>query len=226
MSARRFIPCLVIVAAAHLVLVLGICSFSGCSLFEPEPEVTVPVEFIVEVPAAGQQEEIPSRELPAEPVKPTEHVDPPEPKPKLKRTSEIEVSRERIKRNGDDQKPPTVKLTPEEIRRRLALGAKEGDRTTVIPEEETRCLMVIRETLYAAWRQPSTAEAGSTVVRAEISFNGDGRIVGRRLAGASGNSVMDTSVMQAIRSVQRINGLTARFLERHQFKITVAFKVE
>jgi hypothetical protein len=151
--------------------------------------------------------------------------EPPEPTPEPERPkpNPIEVSRQKVTRVPDN-KPKTIPLTEEQIRKLLEQGAKPSDHTS-IPDEDSRCLELIRQTLYGAWVQPSAEEAGSSVALATLKLAGDGIVVSHDLSRPSGNTAVDGTVRQALAAVKRIPGLTPAFVARHG-SVTVSFKVE
>ncbi len=234
--SNRFIHYLKIITIIHFSVLLGLWlvpAFRG--LFRKKPEMMIPVEFLVDtrgMESEFEEVEEPDVEEPEAVVVQEEKKKPaPDIKPDVKKEDvpakdkkpKIEKSKVRIFKNNNSKGKTT--LTKEEILRLLAQGAKPSDRTT-IPGEEDRCLMVIHNTLYEAWVQPSREEVGDLVVGIEIKFLMDGSIVGRKMVSSSGNDLLDSSAMQAVNIVKRIPGLSEDFLKRHGFVITVSFKVE
>jgi hypothetical protein len=115
--------------------------------------------------------------------------------------------------------------TEAEIRRALALPRQDADRQPAAPDEEQRCLEIVRRTFYDAWIQPSAVEAGDAIAEARIRLAPNGAVRDRALVRKTGNVIMDDSVTAALRAVEKIPGLTAGFLRRHEV-ITISFKVE
>ncbi len=74
-------------------------------------------------------------------------------------------------------------------------------------------LAQIRAVMYEAWRQPPSALAGRAglTTRVVVRVRQDGRILDRRLTGASGNRLMDASVMEAVEAVQTLPPLPFGF---------------
>jgi TonB family protein len=219
----RFMFHLKIVAAVHViaaVLLLTASSLRGCRK-KREP-VVMPLEFVVKVEPPAEQDTI------AAPIKEPEvkQEEAPQPVPvkKKRERKPIERSTRKVVRSKARQ-PPRKTLSPEEIRKRLAAGAKPGDYDSPLPSDEARCFQIVHETLHRAWAQPSKEEVGDAVVSVIIRIDQNGRLTDRKLVRPSGNSVLDTSVLQAVRSVRRIDGLSKAFLSRHE-EITAAFKVE
>ncbi len=230
---RRFRRCLIGVSIAHVLVVLLFMAIPGCrQLLRPKKnELVVPIEFLVEVPSepapappAPPAPKPPDPEPPApEPPEP-ESVDPaPVPKPPKPPKPPIVPNRERITRRPTQPKPvqkPT--LTPEEIERLLKMGAKPSDRTS-IPDEDPRCLDLIKRAFYTAWTQPVAAPGLKTTVTFRLADGG--AIVSWSMVGSSGSAEFDASVRGAADAVRRVDGLTPGFLGRYP-SVTIAFTVE
>jgi len=191
-------------------------TWQGC--FVRSAPLIVPIEFMVEMPGD------PAAEMMA-PDLPDTVKEPP--KPVVKDTVKVPDKKPDKKpvppKPKGNKKKPSHNLTEEQIRELLAQGAVIGDHTS-IPDEDSRNRELIRRTLYGAWTEPSAAEAGDSWVDVEIEFDGEGRIVGSRMLKGSGLTVMDESVMQAVRSVPVISGLTSGFLSRYR-KVTIKFEI-
>ena len=104
------------------------------------------------------------------------------------------------------------------------LKAPLGDSYAVPLEEKMQCLLRIKRALYDVWVQPTLADAGRQAAQLEIRFDANGRVIGASLAQSSGSEVMDRSVLQAARSVTRVEGLTSNFMRDYP-KPTVDFSV-
>ncbi len=225
-----------VVAGVHIGLVAVLFFHSGVKqLFEPKPEIISPIEFVVDAtplmsdvsevfPGIPEPEPVatPIPEPIAAPVPEPTPVAKPAPKPKPRKP--IEISRRKVSRSGDPKPPPQKTLSEAEIRKLLAEGAKAGDYTS-IPDEDSRCLALIQQTLYTAWVQPSSEAVGDAVAVLRVSFDPDGRVRSCELEGQSGSAALDASVLQIANSIQRIHGLTSDFI-RHHASVTVSFKVE
>ncbi len=218
------------VSAVHLLLLLGVvlwAGFKGCAIRERRPLV-MPVEFLVAVPAAVETAGpapvvIPKPAPPPEPAPvPRPVAEPPRPRPR----PPVERSTTRITRTPDSRPaaPVTPTLSEEEIRRLLAEGARPSDRT-VDPGVDARMRELIRRTLYNAWTQPSREDAGNAEVVIEIRLASNGAISGHSVARSSGNAMLDQSVVRAVQSVSRIDGLVSDFAARNP-SIRIAFRVE
>lgn len=217
----RFYHYLKIVAAVHVVIAviaIAVSGWRGC--VKKEEIVSLPVEFMVEAPhTPSEPEPVRPAALPPEPVKKPKKVEPPK-KPRKR----IKVSDKVVQR--PTAPPPKKTLTDKEIEELLAKGAKLGEKTS-IPDDEARCLARIHDVLYTAWMdRPSAADVGDAVSKVRFRFGKDGAIRNRELVGKSGNPTMDGSVMNAANSVARITGLSAAFLDRHDYSVTVSFRLE
>lgn len=217
----RFWRYFMLVAIIHIVLLSGYMFISGCNrIIKRKPVVMMPVEVMMHAPKKAVVAP-PVREPDPAPIVKPKPVTPPKPKPRRKLTP-VKVSNKRVTRN--DKKPPRKVLTDKEIKKRLKNDIKV-DTTKYNPTANAVDFAKVKSALYNAWNQPSDEEAGGVIVRAEITFAVDGRIVGRRLVKQSGNAVLDQSVMTALNSVKNINGLSASFLKKHK-KVIISFMVD
>jgi len=216
----RFVHYFRIVAAIHVGVILLFAVLSACGIFfRKRRDVAVPVEFVVEIPPVLQaREEIPAAAVEQIPV--DAPVPRPEPKPERK---PIKRSYRRISRKNVSSST-RKSISSDEIKRLLAQGAKPGDYTS-IPDDDTRCLEIVRQVLFRAWRQPGAEEIGYHVPEIRIWLDSDGRILKWKLVTESESPVHDASVIEAVSSVRRIDGLSTAFLERNR-SILVSFKVE
>ncbi len=232
MAKRQFSRTFKIVATVHVALVVFLIVVTYCQgWFRREPEFIMDVEFMVAPPAlpdAPRVEETdpePAVEPESEPEAVPEPKDIPEPDPepkwKPKPVKRIEVSK-KVRRV-----PPKTdsKLTPEQFRKMLDLGAKVGDHTTPVPAEDARIRLLIQRHFYDAWVQPNKAEVGDRFAAVKIRLGAGGRVVSRRLVTPSGIGSMDESVMAAAHSVVGIPGIPASFIARGE-DVIVKFRVE
>jgi hypothetical protein len=217
-----------VVTAVHVVIVLGLALMSGCRmLFRPKPLQTIPIEFTVEVPAAPAQaaapDPAPDPVIVPPPVRDAVALpQPPRTPPKKPPRRRIETSRRRVTRHAETERQ--TKLSPEEIERLLAEGARPSDRTR-IPDADARGFARVRAAFYDVWVQPSRAEVGGLTAEAAIVFGTGGRVISGRLSRPSGNAVLDNSVRRALNAVRQVTGLPNGFVERHR-EMSVAFRVE
>lgn len=231
---KRFYHYFKIVAFVH-VAVLVCLLFSGF-LFQifkrEEKDLIIPVEFIVAVPAETSRDNAKDHDIPNPKPKPDPKQETkPKPDPKKetkpKPKHEVKVNTERVRQAAGGTSKPEQLLSPEEIQKRLLMGAKPGDRNTNIPDEDMLGFTLVKQALYDAWIAPDKEAAGSSFVEVLIRLSLDGTLTGKRILKASGNSVMDTSVSIVLNSVIKIPGLSVGFLKRHNNEdITVTFRVE
>ncbi len=216
-----------VVAIVHVAIVLLFTGFGWIrSLFRKKPELILPIEFVVDV---TPQAEAVTLQAPPEPPRPP---DPPPPdeviipekivKPPREK-KKIEIGK-RVNRPAEKPRPDKPRLTPQEIARLLAMGAKPSDHT-VVPDEDQRCMARIRDTLHAAWLEPSAEAAIGRESLLTIRLGRDGRITGGELERSSGSRELDTSVLQVLQTVRTISGLTPGFVARYP-AVTIAFTVE
>jgi outer membrane biosynthesis protein TonB len=207
-----------IVALIHVAVVIVLCftAFRRC-VVRREPERTVPVEFLVEVPPAPEAEAAPVAEPPPTP--------PPERAPAPRERKKIEISRKRVTRTTG-RSTPAKPLSEEEIRKLLAQGARPADRTVVPPDEASRSLALIRQAFEAAWHPPGAEGIDVSEVSVRIRFTADGTVVQRDLVAPSGNEVLDASVRQALAAIRQVKGLSTAFLEDRGHVVTIAFEVK
>jgi hypothetical protein len=215
-----------VVTAVHVVIVVGLALISGCRiLFKPKPPLSIPIEFTVEVPAAlaDAPDPVPDPVPLPPPVRDAIGLpQPPTTPPKTAPRRKIESSQRRVTRHGETERQ--AKLSPEEIERLLAEGARPSDRTR-IPDADARGFARVRAAFYDVWVQPSRAEVGGLTAEAVIVFGTGGRVISGRLSRPSGNAVLDNSVRRALNAVRQVTGLPSGFAERHR-ETSVAFRVE
>ncbi len=210
----------------HVGVVLLLLFHSGIvRLFEPKPEVVVPVEFVVDTTPLmpDVSEVLPDMSEPeTEPEPEPQTIPEPEPKPRPRK--KIEVSRKKITRSNAPKPKKQKQLSEEEIRKLLAAGAKPSDHTSV-PDEDARCFSIIKDALHAAWEQPSAEAAGDAVAVLRITLGRDGTVKRSDLHKSSGNPALDSSVKAVGINIHRIHGLTGDFIRRHS-SVTVSFTVD
>jgi colicin import membrane protein len=186
----------------------------------PEPE---PVKAIIPEPKKPE----PKKPEPKKPDPPKPEPKKPEPKksePKKPEDKKPIVKGRRITAPNPNPPPPNAKrLSQEELARLLAMGATAGNRN-LTPEGDSLYFEVIRRKLYKAWVQPGSVPSQLTA-EVEITMNAAGDIMNRRMLRGSGNAVMDASVMDAVRSVLRIDGLSKDFIESKRGRVTITFEL-
>ncbi len=217
------------VAGVHVAALLLLLSWGCVSRWlAPTPPLAIPVEFIVDVTPSAPGHDAPSFSEPEPEPPPSDRIPeptivPPPPKPKPERPK-IEVSRKPVVRTVGESAPRPNPLTEEDIRKLLAAGATAGDRT-LIPDEDSRGLALIKTTLDALWQKPSKAAAGDAEAFLRLWIEADGRVGKTELTRRSGNPELDASVDAVGRQVRRIHGLSSDFIHRRS-PVTVAFTVQ
>lgn len=202
----------------------------------PPPPVTPPqVEpppppddnpFVIEPPKPPKVEP-PKVEPPkVEPPKPPK-VEPPKPKPP---TREEQLARIRGETTVVKSDPPKhngrTEQRPTNWRELLNAGATPSNRNQGLSaSEEEKCAGLIKKAFYAKWhpRPPWTTDLKKMTLHVE--FDNQGKVKSYRLTGSSGDAAADRTVLSAAKSVGRVSGLTAAYLERHP-TCTIIFEVE
>lgn len=239
-----------------IVLLFIVSIIGDLSCKTKKPEDVLEVEFTVDVSTVEEEQEEQIEELIEEPEavsidepepepdpEPVPIVDKPKPvkpKPDKPKRKPIEKSNKVVVINQPRVSTPVVKsppktttssstkkndLTPEEIKKLLDMGAKPSDHTSV-PGERERCLAIVKNKLYSAWRRPSlppTEVARPAVLTIHLGDNGF--VTKYKITRSSGNNELDASVVSAARAVRRIPGLTSSFIKEFR-TITIEFYLE
>lgn len=230
----------------HGVLLVALIVAAYVS-FHPKKHATddMITEFTVALPPP---EEAPVETPPApEPPKP----EPPPPEPPKpddvvipeKKKVEVKVTREVVKRPTetkpverkivDPPKKPTVtqtnftgpKLSPEELRKLLEKGAKISDHTSIPPDEQAMYAALIMQQIKDRWICPDASAITGRDPVIVIRLGADGSVLDANLKESSGNGVLDSSVLSAVRSVGRFKNLSPEFI-RQNSRITVNFSLQ
>jgi TonB family protein len=95
-----------------------------------------------------------------------------------------------------------------------------------VPGERERCLAIVYNKLYDAWRRPSLSPT-EVAKPAELTiWLGDSGVIKKyKLTRSSGNRELDASVESAAKAVRRIPGLTSDFIKEYK-TITINFVLE
>ena len=115
------------------------------------------------------------------------------------------------------------KLSAAEIRRMLAMGAKEGTRNQMPDNELSLCYSLIKRKFYDVWDQPAWSPNLKRAVL-NVQFGSGGRVTGYKLVESSGDPQVDNSIRAAAARVSYVPGLTADFLRTHSV-VPIAFEV-
>ena len=122
-------------------------------------------------------------------------------------------------------KNPGVKLTPKEIEKLLAMGAKASDHTS-IPGDNEICLLAIKNALYAAWVMPPAEDNTGRPAEIEIRLGSTGAVLSYRLISSSGNRNFDDSALAAAAAVPSFSNLSPEFLRAYNNIVTIEFQLE
>ncbi|MEI6807678.1 MAG: TonB family protein [bacterium] len=186
-----------------------------------EEQVVTPPELVEKVPTAPIQDPAPVIIKPVQVVKPRQAVvKPVNPTPQKHRISSVKP-RPRV--SAADMAKALSSGIPSRSGHSQGTGHRGGGQVSA--DEDAISKGLIYQAFHDAWLQPSYADAGGSVVTVSVQLLGNGLVTRPVLVKSSGNEVMDASVMQAVRSVGHINGLSAEFVRRHS-DIEFRFKVE
>jgi outer membrane biosynthesis protein TonB len=234
----RFSRYLGIVTIGHFVALGVLISFPiWFRVFHRKTETVIPnVEFVVAVPpsmAAHDQStdlglditpKSKPKPKPASKPKPDDKGDKKaESKPDDGKKSGVKVSDKIIVRHPPSSGVPQKLLSEEKIKELLAQGATPGTYNS-IPEGDALYFEVIKRTYYKAWNEPGYEEVHDAVAEVSIKFLTDGTIASATMTKKTGIAIMDQSVLQAVNSLKRIDGLSPDFVKYHN-PVTVSFKV-
>ena len=229
MNDQTFKRTLVVSTSVHVVLVLLLILVPLISrLLHPrkKPEMITFIDLQA-LPPPPPPPSPPTPPKPDEP-KPTPIPEKPADKPRPE-PPKIKVNTNKIVRRVDQPPKPAPnqpKLTQEQIRKLLEANIKfspAGAPTSANFSDLQLYYATVRDVMYGAWNQPSTAALG---LRAEVTIRvqKNGAISSRKLTRSSGSSQMDNSVMTAVNSVARLRALPAEVRDPH-LDITVEFVV-
>lgn len=207
----------------------------------PEPPPPEPEQPKIEPPPPPQESVIPVEEKKPEP--PPKKV---EPKPEPPKKTAAELREEKLKRIRDGArdierpKPPKEKpkkpqpdgktgpktLSDAEIAKLLQQGYRPGTSEQIAPNEESRCLGLVKLAIDEKWRQISPQIGREGSVHISIRFDRAGNIVSSTLKNSCGDSVSDAAAMKVVRSVGRVRGLSPMFCEKYSKEsITIIYRV-
>ena len=243
---RIFRKDLRISTAAHIaaVAVLVCVNFvQGCVIGRKPVDPYEPVEFTVAIPQDEEAgEETPAPEPEPEPIAEDAGVDfkdqiktpdtpPPPPKKEIQVSTTIvnvkSTTTTTVKQQQPTPKPAQVaSLTKEEVQKLLDAGAKPGTETNIPSSEAQRCQLIIKQTLYSAWKRPSAEHDTGRGTEILIKIGASGVVLDRKITRGSGNATFDKSVTDAVASVDKFNNLTKEFIAQHDKGVGVLFSME
>lgn len=208
--------------AAHVAVILSLIVFPAIMNFRMRKK---PAEIITYVDLQNLTVPVAAPEAPAvqpEPPPPEPPKDIPDPAPVKKK--KIEISKKKIKRE-DAPAPKKPELTPEEIRKLLAAGAKPSSLPGPELDLPVWYFALVRQTMYDHWSQPGElAGAAGLMTRVLFRIHRDGSISRISMVRSSGNKVMDDSVMAAVNSVKKLKELPSTYRDAH-YDATVDFEL-
>ena len=218
---------MMISVAVHVACVYILIAFSFCSCHSRRlpKDLAFFVDFQPGLPPkpANVPEPIP------EPPK----TKAPRPTPtKTSKKPKIKVSTNIIRRAAAPRATKPVKiLSAAQIRNMLGSAVASVGTSAGVPGSGTATpygwyLAQVRAVMYEAWQQPS-ALAGKRgfMTRVLVRIRQDGRIVKKKMVDTSGNSLMDSSVMTAVESVNELPELPFGFGGAYK-DITIDFELE
>jgi len=223
-------------AVAHLAVVavaLGLNFIQGCFGVKKTEVSYDEIEFTVAAPAGAtgivQPDPVPPPVPPPEP--------PPEPPPKheIKISTEIRsVTAAPIPTTTRPPVPAPVAnrpgfdnpLSEAEIRKYLNAGAKQGDINRIPANEMRRCMLIIENALYSAWKRPSAEHDTSRGAEVTIVISSTGLILTSSITRGSGNKIYDQSVLNAVSDTARFSGLTPDFIKQYEKGVIIEFKLK
>lgn len=245
---------ILIAVVLHVVLFGGLWLMGVIGTEEESDEEVIPIECLVVVHEnldGDENDEPPERDVvktetpPPTPPPPPDPpvvtppsvpednpfvVEPPKPPEPPKPTREEILARIRGETTIVKSDPPKhngrTERRPTNWDRLLAAGARPSNRNRGLDAtEEQRCAGLIKAAFYEKWhpRPPWTMDLKKMTLHVE--FDKQGRVKAFRLTGSSGDAAADRTVLSAARSVGRVSGLTAAYLERHPTS-TIIFEVE
>lgn len=206
----------------------------------PEPEPAAPDS----APEPPRQPDPPPP--PKESVLPVEEQKPDPPKKVEPKKTAAELREERLKKMRDSAKdvdapkkekpkpkPPQPNgktgpktLSDAEIEKLLNRGYKPGATEQIAPNEESRCLALVKMAMDEKWRELSPRIGKEGIVNISIRFDRGGRIASSSLVKSCGDAASDAAALKVVRSVGSVRGLSTMFLEKYSKEsITLIYSV-
>ena len=87
----------------------------------------------------------------------------------------------------------------------VGVGSTSSFSSSGRPDPFTGYYALVRDVMFRNWREPALAQ--SLTAQVVISVARDGRVLGSRLTFSSGNPIMDQSVLECMRRVQKLDPL-------------------
>ncbi len=209
----------------HACLVLGLLVasvLSSCPRWRKPKEQIIMVDLTVALPPPPADEPAKPEPPKPEPVKipdppkqdiPEQKKEPPKPKPPEppKPKKVIERSTNRVVRKDipvAKVPPKGPVLSPEEIKKLLAAGARISD-TTSVPDnwEVTGYYQKVGDRIRRVWAAQSDALPAGFGGQVSLKVLRNGSITEVSIKQTSGNSTVDQSLLKAVRSIHKLDPL-------------------
>lgn len=195
-------------ALIHAAIIVGLLVVSVVSFQRRKPTFPNPIMInLVDAPPDAGQTVAPPPQKPPPPPVPLPPKQPPKPPPKKT------PPKPPPKKTPPPKQPQKPKITQRELERLLhdAIATSDSPARQPAPTDDFQWYYtLVYQALYDAWQQPGmlsrSAGLATTVV---IRVQRDGAITSRTMLRSSGNAIMDQSVMDAVRSVNRLRPLPA-----------------
>ena len=140
----------------------------------------------------------------------------------VKPRKRIELSKKLVKRSVTPQRQNVTRHGVQTILKKAMEPVSDRNKDITAVDEY---LSSVRAMMYKAWHQPGSLSAESGLVtHVLIRVANDGRIMSRKMIESSGNEVMDSSVMKAVNSVDRIRKMPVGSGNRYK-NISIAFEL-
>ena len=151
------------------------------------------------------------------------------------RETAAQLREERLKAMRESAKDVTVKAPanppkekpPPNWRELLAAGYKPGETNQIAPNEESRCLGILKRAIDDRWQELSPQTGAPGHVHITIAFSRGGAIARHSLAKSCGDALSDAAAMKVVGSLGTVRGLSAAFLDKYSKEpITIRYKIE
>jgi len=158
-----------------------------------------------------------------------------EKKPEAPKKTAAQILEERLEAMRKSAKDVTVKepvkppkeKPPPNWKELLAAGCKPGETNQIAPNEESRCLGILKRSIDDRWRELSPQTGAPGTVNITIVFSRGGAIERCSLAKGSGDRLSDAAAMKVVGSLGSVRGLSAAFLDKYSKEpITIRYKIE
>jgi TonB family protein len=209
----------------------------------PQPTPT-PAEPKIETPTAPEPKPEPVPTPKPEPLPQPEPKPTPAPKHQVKvSTAKKKVSVSTSPASTESKSTSTQSREPagpsaSDIKSRLAskipaeLGGGEGDgsgnagRPDGVADDFSWYRALIKQSIQSAWKKPPIPAGEKIYTEVEIKISESGAVTFLRISRPSGDSAMDTSVEQAVRSTPRLAKPLPAGLGSPDYTVIIQFKLE